>query len=215
MYQSQKPIPLIQLHHYKRYAMDDEWLNDIADYRVPSSIYCETADYCGGRVAGIPLLLNLILQYTAFMWLPVDMEWTEKVAPHLGGMKVLEIFAGRGWLSQAFFRHGVDITATDIEPLLPEAHPVAQMDAVEAVNHYKPEALVISYPPKHLDVAAQAFEAFRDGGGKRVLHFGNPDFTANERYHQLLSEYDNTTLCLPCLSWNFSVNESGHLIDIK
>ena len=214
MNQSHEPISS-NLLRYKRHAQDEEWLNDIAHYKVPTSIHCDAATHFNVRVARISSTLKHIMNFNAHMWLPVDMEWTEKLAPHLRGMKVLEIFAGRGWLSQAFFRHGVDITATDIEPLLPEAHPVVRMDALEAVNHYKPEALVISYPPKHLDVAAQAFEAFRDGGGKKVLHFGDSDFTANERYHQLLSEYDNTNLHIPCLSWDFLASDNGQLIDIQ
>jgi hypothetical protein len=90
------------------------------------------------------------------MWAVVDQIWTDELARWIGGRRVLELMAGRGWLAKALAERGVPVTATDDgswQHLQAAADPlcdVRRCDAVAAVRTFGSAAdvLLVSWPPR-------------------------------------------------------------------
>lgn len=96
----------------------------------------------------------------------VSWKWVPLLAEYLKGKKCLEVMAGRGWLSLALRKFGIDIVTTDdfswandkpeneyYKAYTKMKYPVTEMikkDAIEAVEQYGKDIdiLIISWPWK-------------------------------------------------------------------
>ncbi|UOE58048.1 hypothetical protein [Cytobacillus oceanisediminis] len=89
----------------------------------------------------------------AGMYAFVSWRWVEPFAEWIGNRKVLEVMAGRGWLTYALRQKGIDIAATDnfswkarewVETLT----QVDEADAIESIDIFKEEMdiLIIAWP---------------------------------------------------------------------
>lgn len=116
---------------------------------------------------------------SAVGWTSLSYEFVAELAMFIGERKALELGAGNGYLTAALRAGGVDITGVDIRDagnagggLYGE---VVVMDAVEAVERYPADALILGWPtPPDEDVdcwSARALERFK---GEHVIVIGDP-----------------------------------------
>lgn len=113
-------------------------------------------------------------QVRGLFWRPNESFITE-LAAALAGKKVLEVFAGNGYLACMLARRGVEVLATSLlsgmdahsEGLY---HPVVEFDAVSAVQALGPvhDVLLMSWPT----VTEQAFLAACLWGDKPICFIG-------------------------------------------
>jgi hypothetical protein len=82
-------------------------------------------------------------------WCLPTVEWLNSMERLLAGKRVLEVCAGNGHIARLMRARGIDWTATDIEP----GHPnVEKMNALEAVEQYKPDVIFVSWIPYGSDL---------------------------------------------------------------
>lgn len=113
------------------------------------------------------------------MWGVIDMNWTGQLAAQIGNRRCLEVFAGRGWLSQALASHGVDIQATSRfsghdGSQAGLVHDVIDMSAMSAVQMFDFEVLIMCWPPATGDALKAAKEARRLGRDFDIVFIGEP-----------------------------------------
>lgn len=85
-------------------------------------------------------------------WRP-NAQFVDELAKALAGRKVLELFAGNGYLAGHLHRRGVQVTATSVLSSMDAHsqgiyHPVVDMDAVDAVAQFGPDhdVLLLCWP---------------------------------------------------------------------
>lgn len=124
-----------------------------------------------------------ICDVAGLYWRPND-QFVHELAMALQGRRVLEIFAGNGYLAGLLSARGVDILATSILSSMDAHergvyHPVEDMDAVEAVKAYgnDRDVLLMCWPT----VTNQALYAAQDWGDKPIIFIG--EFTDYEKNH--------------------------------
>ena len=116
-------------------------------------------------------------------WRPND-QFVHYLAAALQGKRVLEIFAGNGYLAGLLKEKGVDIMATSILSSMDAHevgvyHPVENMDALEAVRVHGDanDVLLMCWPT----VTNQALYAAEEWGDKPIVFIG--EFTDYEKNH--------------------------------
>lgn len=119
------------------------------------------------------------LQGATGMWGVIDMNWTGELAAQIGKRRCLEVFAGRGWLSQALSTHGVDIQATSRFSGHDGSkgglvHDVIDMSAMSAVQTFDFEVLIMCWPPATGDALKAVMEARRLGRSFDIVFIGEP-----------------------------------------
>lgn len=118
-------------------------------------------------------------RYEAGMWTLVDKAWTKALASELTGKKCLEVFAGRGWLTQALRDHGVDVTATSRFSSHDGSNAglvadVIDMSAIQAVQNFDFEVLIMGWPPAGEEATRAVIEAIRCGRQFKIVFIGEP-----------------------------------------
>jgi hypothetical protein len=97
--------------------------------------------------------IHLFQKYQeAGMYAFVSWNWVEPFAEWIGNRRVLDVMAGRGWLTYALRQKGINVVATDD---FSWGHPssaltdVLVMDALQAVESFgaSTDLLIISWPP--------------------------------------------------------------------
>lgn len=108
-------------------------------------------------------------------WRPTS-EFVDSLALALRGMRVLEVFAGNGYLAAMLSARGIDITATSILSGMDAHesglyHPVIPMEAVEAACLFKDghDALLMCWPTV-TEAALRCALAF--GPGRPIAYIG-------------------------------------------
>ncbi len=119
------------------------------------------------------------LRWLTGMWTLVDKTWTKELAAELQGKKCLEVFAGRGWLAQALLDHGVDVVATSRFSGHDGSNAglvadVIDMSAIQAVQNFDFDVLIMGWPPATEDAANAVIEAVRCGRKFKVVFIGEP-----------------------------------------
>ena len=113
-------------------------------------------------------------------WASLSYEFVVALAEFIGERKALELGAGKGYLTAALRAGGVDITGVDILQARGEYgyyfyDEVVDMDAVEAVERYPADALILAWPSAPGDDrdcwSARALERFK---GEHVIVIGDP-----------------------------------------
>ena len=116
---------------------------------------------------------------SAVGWTSLSYEFVAELAKFIGERKALELGAGNGYLTAALRAGGVDITGVDV---MDERNAVGGyygevvvMDAVEAVERYPADALILGWPTspdEDVDCwSARALERFK---GEHVIVIGDP-----------------------------------------
>ena len=112
-------------------------------------------------------------------WAALSYGFVVALAEFIGERKALELGAGNGYLTAALRAGGVDITGVDIlrggGGIGYYCDEVVVMDAVEAVERYPSDALILAWP-SHPDEdrdcwSARALERFK---GEHVIVIGDP-----------------------------------------
>lgn len=132
---------------------------------------------------------------SAVGWTSLFYEFVVELATFIGERKALELGAGKGYLTAALRAGGVDITGVDILSAGGAVgyyyDEIVVMDAVEAVERYPADALILGWPSAPDDDrdcwSARALRRFK---GEHVIVIGDPfhcgtrDFWLglNERY---------------------------------
>lgn len=134
------------------------------------------------------------LRWLTGMWTLVDKTWTKALAEELKGKKCLEVFAGRGWLSQALRDHGVDVTATSRFTAHDGSNAglvtdVIDMSAIEAVQNFDFDFLIMGWPPASEDAALAVVEAVRCSRKFKIVFIGEPYSTHPARLSGTASDY--------------------------
>ena len=116
----------------------------------------------------------------AIGWASLSYGFVAALAEFIGERKALELGAGSGYLTAALRAGGVDITGVDILRARGEFgyyhyDEVVDMDAVEAVERYPSDALILAWPSAPADDrdcwAARALQRFK---GEHVIVIGDP-----------------------------------------
>jgi hypothetical protein len=116
----------------------------------------------------------------AVSWAVYSTEFLDSMQRLLAGRRVLEVCAGRGVMSRVMRGRGEDWTATDLNPVTDD---VEEMDAIEAVRQYKPDAIVASWIPYGSDLDVQLAEVARELGIPMVvIGEGNGGCTGSEAF---------------------------------
>jgi hypothetical protein len=109
-------------------------------------------------------------------WGKFDDRFVDALAETLAGKRVLEVFAGNGYLAAALARRGVEVRATSLFSSHDGHaqgfyHPVKEMEASAAVGLYRKrsDVLLMSWPTA-TDAAAAA--ALRWGSERPVVFIG-------------------------------------------
>jgi hypothetical protein len=124
----------------------------------------------------------------AGMWGVVDMEWTKTLADWINGRTVLEIMAGRGWLTKALRLWHVDILATDNnsshsqwrkDSLLTD---VEHLEASTAIKKYSEnfDLLLCSWPPMDTSIT-KAIRRWKTE--KPIIYIGEGSGGCNATQH--------------------------------
>lgn len=123
----------------------------------------------------------------------------EEIARFIGNRRTLEVCAGTGVWAALLRQHGVQITATDLNPPASTFFPVEALDAVEAVKKHQPDVLFLCWPPYAKLTAYNALRAFR---GDLVVYIGEDSggCTGCDKFHALL-EAEWTKRHYPILRW--------------
>jgi hypothetical protein len=123
-----------------------------------------------------------------YSWAVPTREAVKAIADFVGERKLLEVFAGGGLWARLLNASGVNVVATDGEP-----PPVLEHFAVETVEaeaavlaHPECGALLVCWPPFRNEAAYRALRAFT---GDRLVFVGDARFTAEPRFHALLTEW--------------------------
>lgn len=122
-------------------------------------------------------------QVRGLFWRPNE-AFVAELAGALEGQRVLEVFAGNGYLASVLASRGIEVLATSVlsgmdahwEGLY---HPVVECDAVSAVDRFGAgyDVLLMSWPT----VTEQAFVAARLWGDKPICFIG--EVTCYETAH--------------------------------
>ncbi len=113
---------------------------------------------------------------SAGMWAAIDMTWTKRLADWIGDRVVLEVMAGRGWLAKALTLHGLTVFATDDHSWDAKhsraaiGFPIIEIDAVEAVERFEADVLIISWPPYGCDKILHVMNTW--GTERPVVYIG-------------------------------------------
>jgi hypothetical protein len=117
-------------------------------------------------------------------WAVPTREAIRAIASFAGDRSLLEVCAGGGLWAHFLASAGLQVIATDAEPVADPHFPVEVLDAEAAVRaHRHCEALLIIWPPFRRDCAFRAVRAF---AGNRLVHIGDPRFTGDDQFHALL-----------------------------
>ena len=119
---------------------------------------------------------------------------------------VVEIGAGTGYWAHLLHDHGVDVVAYDPAPApSPENRWFAESPAwfaVTAADHTSVEAhaertLLLVWPTRNEDWAADAVGRFAAAGGTTLAYAGEPTGgrTGDDRFHALIGEIDRCWAC--------------------
>ena len=141
------------------------------------------------------------------MWAVIDQQFAKRLADWIGGRKVLEIMAGRGWLAKALTEQGIHVTATDNYEWNKgkrggAVHKVIKSDAQAAVarraRYY--DILLVSWPPYGNAEAGLALE--RWPVEKPVIYIGEQqgDCCADDHFFDVF-DLDNADT-IPMAYWD-------------
>ena len=129
---------------------------------------------------GVMEELTRMAYVDAVGWASLSYEFVVALAEFIGERKALELGAGKGYLTAALRAGGVDIIGVDILQARGEYgyyfyDEVVDMDAVEAVERYPSDALILAWPSAPGDDrdcwSARALERFK---GEHVIVIGDP-----------------------------------------
>ena len=109
------------------------------------------------------------------------------LAEFIGDRKALDAGAGRGIMTDALAEGGVDCVGVDKHiiptPFGSVPKHVIEMDAVDAVDKFKPDVLILSWPTApeddHEEWSARTLEAFE---GEHVIVIGHHTQCATHRF---------------------------------
>jgi hypothetical protein len=119
---------------------------------------------------------------------------------------VVEIGAGTGYWARLLHENGVDVVAYDIAPApsperrwfadTPGWFPVRSGDHT-AVDAHGDRTLLLVWPTRNEDWAADTVQRFAAAGGTTLAYVGEPPGgrTGDDRFHALIGEIDR---CLAC-----------------
>lgn len=171
--------------------------------RVPQFLGAEIVYNTPNDSRGSSTMFAIRSEFTKrCMWAAVDLTWTERLAAWLGDRTVLEIMAGRGWLSKALTHHGVQITATDDHSWDTSRSSVFEVhtySAQEAVKKFDAEVLVVSWPPYHSDDEALLPPVLDIWGtDKPIVYIGEGESgcTATDEFFKHM-EWDDVDIPMP------------------
>ncbi len=121
--------------------------------------------------------------------------------------------AGSGLWSRLLSAGGVAITATDAHPGREgDYFPTETLDAQHAVQqHSEYSGLLLCWPPFRDPCAHRALAAFR---GDCVVFVGDPRFTADREFHDLLAQDWTLHQRIPLPTWP-GVTDAAYLFERK
>lgn len=140
-----------------------------------------------------------------FSWAIPTRGAIDEIVKFVGTEKVLEIGAGRGLWAKLLKSQGVDITATDVgdkgkyykftDEEYRNYTDVEIMDAERAVKKYKPDILMLVWPPM-TPMSGTALETFLRSGGKKVVFVGEDESgcTGDEKFFEILNKHYEQTV---------------------
>jgi hypothetical protein len=102
----------------------------------------------------------------------VSWRWVRPFVEWIGQRKVLEVMAGRGWLTYALRQKGVDVVAIDDFSWFTSYDPITdviEMDAVTAVDVYKDVDIVIMSWPFMDNTAYQVLKKMHESNPSALL----------------------------------------------
>ncbi len=121
--------------------------------------------------------------------------WIQELAGHLTGKQCLEIMAGSGWLSHGLRNAGINSIATDRTDTYSSSFGVTCMDAMEAIEKFPADSIIVSWPPVSDDYICDVMDKW--GTEKEIVYIGEiggctacDDFHANFKHHVKI-EKDN------------------------
>lgn len=94
------------------------------------------------------------------IWCFYSRELIAGLAQLIGNRRTVEIAAGDGTLSRFLAEQGVDVTATDDyswEKVVKYPGSVQRLDAINALNRFKPQVVICSWPPSANHFERQIF----------------------------------------------------------
>jgi hypothetical protein len=132
-------------------------------------------------------------------WAVPTREAIRAIASFVGDRRLLEVCAGGGLWARLLGGAGLQVKATDAEPVADSHFSVQVLDAEAAVkNHRDCEALLMVWPPFRQDCAFRALNAF---AGDRLIYVGDSRFTADGRFHDLIDAEWLLADRLPIPAW--------------
>lgn len=174
----------------------DEILNEMPKYRCEDTFNVDNFDHdflCGQKEHSLRQAYIKLGMYGFVSW-----RWIEPFVEWINGRKVLEVMAGRGWLSHALRLKDVDVIATDNfswsnhngwkEPLT----KIIEADAVKSIDLFgdKVDIVVMSWP--YMDnTAFQVLKRLHEvNPSALVVYIGehNGGCTADKAFHQHFEE---------------------------
>lgn len=132
-------------------------------------------------------------------------ELVAELAELIGSRNCLEIGAGDGTLTRFLKQQGVQVTATDNHGWNNSvSYPdwVVKLDACAALNKFKPEVAICSWPPAQNDFERCVFETssvqlYIVIGSRHRFAFGNWDAYRRQKDFELVEDEHLATLVLP------------------
>ena len=132
-------------------------------------------------------------------------ELVAELAALVGSRNCLEIGAGDGTLTRFLQARGVQVTATDNHGWSNSvSYPdwVVKLDACAALNQYKPEVVICSWPPAQNDFEHCVFETpsvqrYIVIGSRHRFAFGNWDVYKKQKDFELVEDQRLAAMLLP------------------
>jgi hypothetical protein len=133
-------------------------------------------------------------QYTDYIsWAVPDGDLIQDIAAFFGELRVLEVGAGNGLWAYLLKKNDCLIHATDAfdcdssygSDQKRTFTAVEKLDAFKSVQKYDPEAMFFCWPGQDQSFAADALLEFK---GSRVVYIGNPEYTADATFHNILDD---------------------------
>ncbi len=124
----------------------------------------------------------------------------QRARDFVGDRQLLEVAAGSGLWARLLTEAGVPVVATDSGAgLQPAWFPVEIADAQIAVrSHPECTVLLLCWPPFNETCAFRALGAFK---GDLLVYVGDPRFTADKAFHDLLRKSWQCHETIPLPSW--------------
>lgn len=127
----------------------------------------------------------------AGMWAYASKPFLDELAKALKGKKVLDPFAGRGWISRGLRNRGIEVIATDLYPQIDPLIETEHIDALESVKKYISEVdiILLSWVPYGCTLDHDILVEVRKHPNKEIIWIGEVAGTSGTDEFCSIMEY--------------------------